>query len=57
MWKALTLGVLKQAIAHDGPSLVDVIAQPLHQAAAGFRMGGMISFKMVFGHGFIEAGR
>lgn len=26
--------VLKQAIAHDGPSLVDVIAQPLHQAAA-----------------------
>ena len=27
-------GVLKQAIAHDGPSLVDIIAQPLHLAAA-----------------------
>jgi acetolactate synthase-1/2/3 large subunit len=27
-------GVLKQALAHDGPSLVDVISQPLHEAAA-----------------------
>ncbi|MEM7684742.1 MAG: thiamine pyrophosphate-binding protein [Pseudomonadota bacterium] len=27
-------GVLKQAIAHDGPTLVDVIAQPLQDAAA-----------------------
>jgi acetolactate synthase-1/2/3 large subunit len=26
--------VLKQALAHDGPSLVDVISQPLHEAAA-----------------------
>ncbi len=26
--------VLRQAIAHDGPTLVDVISQPLHQAAA-----------------------
>jgi len=27
-------GVLKQALAHDGPTLVDVIAQPLQDAAA-----------------------
>ena len=27
-------GVLKQALAHEGPSLVDIIAQPLHLAAA-----------------------
>ncbi|MEM9061449.1 MAG: thiamine pyrophosphate-binding protein [Pseudomonadota bacterium] len=27
-------GVLRQAIAHDGPTLVDVIAQPLQDAAA-----------------------
>ena len=27
-------GVLKQALAHDGPTLVDVISQPLHEAAA-----------------------
>jgi acetolactate synthase-1/2/3 large subunit len=26
--------VLREAIAHDGPTLVDVIAQPLHEAAA-----------------------
>lgn len=26
--------VLREAIAHDGPTLVDVISQPLHQAAA-----------------------
>ena len=26
--------VLKQAVAHDGPSLVDVISQPLNEAAA-----------------------
>ncbi len=26
--------VLKQALAHDGPSLVDIIVQPLHEAAA-----------------------
>jgi len=26
--------VLKQAVAHDGPTLVDVISQPLHEAAA-----------------------
>jgi acetolactate synthase-1/2/3 large subunit len=26
--------VLKQAFAHDGPTLVDVISQPLHEAAA-----------------------
>jgi len=26
--------VLKQALAHDGPTLIDVIAQPLHEAAA-----------------------
>lgn len=26
--------VLKQALAHDGPTLVDVISQPLHEAAA-----------------------
>ena len=31
---ALLEEVLKQAIAHDGPSLVDIIAQPLHLAAA-----------------------
>jgi len=27
-------GVLKQAVNHDGPSLVDVICQPLHEAKA-----------------------
>jgi len=27
-------GVLKQAIAHDGPTLIDVIAEPLQDAAA-----------------------
>ncbi len=27
-------GVLAEALAHDGPTLVDVIAQPLHEAAA-----------------------
>ncbi|MEM1275485.1 MAG: thiamine pyrophosphate-binding protein [Pseudomonadota bacterium] len=27
-------GVLKSAIAHDGPTLVDIIAQPLQEAAA-----------------------
>ncbi len=27
-------GVLRQALAHDGPTLVDVISQPLHEAAA-----------------------
>ncbi|MEZ5811974.1 MAG: thiamine pyrophosphate-binding protein [Rhizobiaceae bacterium] len=27
-------GVLKQAIGHDGPTLVDVISQPLNEAAA-----------------------
>jgi acetolactate synthase-1/2/3 large subunit len=26
--------VLREAIAHDGPALVDVISQPLHEAAA-----------------------
>lgn len=26
--------VLRQAVAHDGPALVDVISQPLHEAAA-----------------------
>ena len=26
--------VLREAVAHDGPTLVDVIAQPLHEAAA-----------------------
>jgi acetolactate synthase-1/2/3 large subunit len=26
--------VLRQALAHDGPTLVDVISQPLHEAAA-----------------------
>ena len=26
--------VLKEAIAHDGPTLIDVIAQPLQEAAA-----------------------
>ena len=26
--------VLKLALAHDGPTLVDVISQPLHEAAA-----------------------
>ena len=25
---------LKQAIAHDGPTLIDIISQPLHEAAA-----------------------
>ncbi len=27
-------GALKAAVAHDGPTLVDVISQPLHEAAA-----------------------
>ncbi|MCY4179210.1 MAG: thiamine pyrophosphate-binding protein, partial [Litoreibacter sp.] len=27
-------GVLKQALAHDGPTLIDVISEPLHEAAA-----------------------
>ena len=27
-------GVLKQAVAHDGPTLVDVICQPLDEARA-----------------------
>ncbi|MGI9356544.1 MAG: thiamine pyrophosphate-binding protein [Rhizobiaceae bacterium] len=27
-------GVLKEALTHDGPTLVDVISQPLHEAAA-----------------------
>jgi len=27
-------GVLAQALAHDGPSLVDVVTQPLHEAHA-----------------------
>lgn len=27
-------GVLKQALAHDGPTLIDVVSQPLHEAAA-----------------------
>jgi len=27
-------GVLKQAVAHDGPTLVDVICQPLDEANA-----------------------
>ena len=27
-------GILKQALAHDGPTLIDVISQPLHEAAA-----------------------
>ena len=27
-------GVLKQALAHDGPTLVDVVCQPLHEAKA-----------------------
>ena len=26
--------VLKEALAHDGPTMVDVISQPLHEAAA-----------------------
>jgi acetolactate synthase-1/2/3 large subunit len=25
---------LKEAIAHDGPSLVDIVCQPLHEAKA-----------------------
>ena len=28
------VSVLREAIAHDGPTLVDVISQPLHEAAA-----------------------
>ncbi|WP_108661616.1 thiamine pyrophosphate-binding protein [Acuticoccus kandeliae] len=27
-------GVLREAVAHDGPTLVDIISQPLHEAAA-----------------------
>nr|WP_256415716.1 thiamine pyrophosphate-binding protein [Ruegeria sp. HKCCD7255] len=27
-------GILKQALAHDGPTLVDIHSQPLHEAAA-----------------------
>jgi acetolactate synthase-1/2/3 large subunit len=26
--------VLKEAVAHDGPTLVDVVCQPLHEAQA-----------------------
>ena len=26
--------VLREALAHDGPSLVDIVSQPLHEAAA-----------------------
>jgi acetolactate synthase-1/2/3 large subunit len=26
--------VLREALAHDGPTLIDVISQPLHEAAA-----------------------
>ena len=26
--------VLKQAVAHDGPTLVDIVSQPLNEAAA-----------------------
>ena len=26
--------VLREAIEHDGPTLVDIISQPLHEAAA-----------------------
>jgi len=25
---------LREALAHDGPTLIDVISQPLHEAAA-----------------------
>ena len=28
---------LKQAIAHDGPTLIDIVTQPLEQAAAPVR--------------------
>jgi len=31
---AQLLPVLREAIAHDGPTLVDIISQPLHEAAA-----------------------
>jgi acetolactate synthase-1/2/3 large subunit len=27
-------GVLREAVSHSGPTLVDVISQPLHEAAA-----------------------
>jgi len=27
-------GVMREALAHDGPTLIDVISQPLHEAAA-----------------------
>jgi acetolactate synthase-1/2/3 large subunit len=27
-------GVLREAVGHDGPTLVDVICQPLHEAKA-----------------------
>jgi acetolactate synthase-1/2/3 large subunit len=30
-------GVLRQAIAHDGPTLVDIITQPLEQSNAPVR--------------------
>ncbi|WP_454854713.1 thiamine pyrophosphate-binding protein [Rhizobium binxianense] len=30
----MLIPVLKEALAHDGPTLVDVISQPLHEAAA-----------------------
>jgi acetolactate synthase-1/2/3 large subunit len=26
--------ILKKAIAHDGPTLVDIVCQPLHEAQA-----------------------
>jgi len=31
---AQLIPVLKEALAHDGPTLIDVISQPLHEAAA-----------------------
>lgn len=31
---AQLIPVLKEAVAHDGPTLVDIISQPLHEAAA-----------------------
>ncbi len=30
-------GVLKQAVAHDGPTLIDVISQPLEESNAPVR--------------------
>ena len=31
---AQLIPVLREAVAHDGPALIDVISQPLHEAAA-----------------------